>query len=46
MKMASVRVGKAGDYETTDVPVCTVGFLRWWYGLFGEIVHIVGEWEE
>jgi hypothetical protein len=46
MKMVTVRVGASGDYETKDVVACTVGFLRWFYGLFGETVYVVGEWEE
>ena len=46
MKLATVRVGKSGDYETKDVPSCTVGFLRWFYGLFGETVHVTAEWDE
>lgn len=46
MKYSTVRVGKAGDYETSDVLTCVVPFLRWWYGLFDETVIEIGSWEE
>jgi hypothetical protein len=46
MKMVTVRVGSPGDYEHKDVPECTVRFLRWWYGLFGESVTTTGGWNE